>query len=1024
MEIKNIYVQVGNLHIRRLSPDSRPLWMQNDILMTLGHKTIEEILPLGDNIPTFNLNENAFSQILLSTCMIKKNGILQKWYKKKCIMFNGTIRLINFKDNNETGLSPDDEILLLSKLDLEIIDCSKGKCMKLSEKNGNYILVSFDNPDELGEWSLKASQCQMVPNCDLSDRYLVYLPEYLFATGKNRNIVNINLRRNSLVTRSHDGNNNIMIGYVDDLVRFTSLKYLNLSSNCLRFFPMALCQMVSLIELDISGNQINIIPNGIRHLRNLKILNLSNNWLKMLPKNFNEFFQLTHLDLSFNRFTSIPESLYKMEYLESWLLNGNEINSINISKSLSIQSLQLRLNNLSQPITFNSTTFQKLTKLDLRHAGFCREIDVSNLSQLQILYCNNLGLKYLSVNGTNIRQLYASNNHLEEIIIMPVPFKLIAIDISYNCLEMLPEWIPEINSLISIKATHNRIFTLPYRLFMNMPSLRFLNLQNNEITKLPELVENCCIEILNISNNKITSLSKNLLKSSHKLTHLNASNNKLTSLPYANTFIDLNRIQILKLSRNKLNESSIPVIMSLKKLRLLDISYNNFRFFNDSMLSQLSYLEEINISGNEISTIPEEISLLESLTVLRAHTNKLKVIPKFSNTKLLKVLDLSNNLLNNIIPETCVNENMKFLDLTCNRIIVNNNGKRNEKINIKNLKKKCDIKKHIEIEDIGRKDFFKNLQYGFSESNGDKKKLTLHQIRPKQFENMCFGMIDGYSNNEIAIKIKFLIMEYLTNQAKLNCDVLTRCLLDVHEKLGKDGNRIGGSAFLLSINGDEVYIANTGSIKAVIVKSNGIVKEVTNGNSPVKGDEYDRLRNANAIITDDNCINGICPVGKAIGYSYLFPAILPTPDCEKIKIKPNKDHIIIGNRDIWKYLNDEDINFSIKVSSNCYQIAKILQDIIQSNDYTGNISILVIKITNKEMHFISNEVVPSTMTKEEQGSDYVKNDIIEENALRKIEERLEKISEAISKIETDAISSSHSSLHLKDYNGKGKIINK
>uniref|UniRef100_A0A0N5BG01 PPM-type phosphatase domain-containing protein n=1 Tax=Strongyloides papillosus TaxID=174720 RepID=A0A0N5BG01_STREA len=1022
IDISSIYVQIGNLHIRKLLPDSRPLWMQNDILMTLGHKSIEEVLSLGDSnylryiitffidCPIFNIEDNLFSSILLSTCMVKKNGLLQKWMKKKCILFNGTIRLINFIENKETGLSPDDEILLLSKLDLEIIDCSRGKCMKLSEKNGNYILVSFDDPDHLPEWSVKASQCQMVPNCDLSDKFLVYLPEYLFASGKNRNIVNINLRRNSLITRSNDGGKNMMIGYVDDLVRFTSLRCLNLSSNCLHSFPMPLCQITSLVELDLSGNQINIIPSGIRHLRNLKSINLSNNWLKMLPKNFNEFFELTHLDLSFNRFTSIPEPLNYMEHLESWLLTGNEISNINVTKPLSITTLQLRLNNLTQPIILNSLAFQKLTKLDLRHGGFVRELDLSNVTQLQILYCSNLGLKVLSINGSNIRQIYASNNHLDEIIIMPVPFKLIAFDISYNCMDRLPDWIPELNCLISINASYNRIFTLPYRLFMNMPSLRFVDLRNNELTKLPELVENCCIETLNLSNNKLQCLSKNLLKSAHRLTHLNISNNKLTSLPNANNFTDLNRMQVLKMSRNQLSESCIPVIMSLKKLRHLDISYNNFYFFNDSTLLQLQYLEEINISCNNLSSMGEEFSKLQNLQILRVHTNKLKSIPSFNQSKNLKILDLSNNRLSTIVPEMFITKNLKFLDLTCN---VNEKNKIN-KISVKSLKKRVDVKRNIEIEDIGRKGFFKNLQYGFSESNGDRKKMSIHQIRPKEFDNIYFGMVDGGGNNEIALKIKKLIEEYLEDQTIVTGDVIRKCLLNSHEMLGKDGNRLGGSALILSIIGEEIFIGNTGSIKAIIVKENGYVKELTNENSPVKGDEYDRIRSANAIITDDNCINGIFPVGKAIGYSYQFPAILPMPDIENIKVTPNVDHIIISNRECWKYLNDEDIKFCLKLSSNCYQIAKMLQDIIQSNDYTGNISILVIKITNKQMHFSNEDLSDITKTESSKNLD----NSTEENALRKIEERLEKISQAISKIETDVVSSSHSSLRLRDVKRK------
>lgn len=544
---------------------------------------------------------------------------------------------------------------------------------------------------------------------------------------------------------------------------------------------------------------------------------------------------------------------------------------------------------------------------------------------------------------------------------------------------------------------------------MNMPSLRFVNLKNNELTKLPELVENCCIENLNLSNNKLQSLSTNLLKSSHRLLHLNISNNKLASLPNANSFTDLNRIQVLKANRNQLTEACIPVIMSLKKLRLLDISYNNFHFFTDSTLLQLQYLEEINISCNYLSTLGEEFSKLQSLQILRAHTNNITSIPSFNQSKSLKILDLSNNKLPQISPELFITKNLKFLDLTCNE----NENDKNNKISVKSLKKKIDVRRNIEIEDIGKRGLFKNLQFGFSESNGDRKKMSIHQIRPKEFDNIYFGMVDGTSNNEIAIKIKNLVVEYLQNQTTITLDILRKCLINTHEMLGKDGNRLGGSALILSINDNEICIANTGSIKAVIVKGNEIIREITNENSPVKGDEYDRLRNANAIITDDNCINGIFPVGKAIGYSYQFPAIIPTPDIEKITITPNIDHIIISNRECWKYLNDNDIKYCLKISSNCYQIAKILQDIIQSNEYTGNISILVIKVIDKEMHLSSDEL--QSISKLEYNKSYENGG---DDTLRKIEERLDKISQAISKIETDVASNSISSLHFKDVKRK------
>lgn len=55
----------------------------------------------------------------------------------------------------------------------------------------------------------------------------------------------------------------------------------------------------------------------------------------------------------------------------------------------------------------------------------------------------------------------------------------------------------------------------------------------------------------------------------------------LENLPPANSFGQLNCIKNLILSENFLTESTLPILIKFEQLRLLDLSYNHFRFFND-----------------------------------------------------------------------------------------------------------------------------------------------------------------------------------------------------------------------------------------------------------------------------------------------------------------------------------------------------------------------------------------------------------------------------------------------------------
>jgi hypothetical protein len=157
--------------------------------------------------------------------------------------------------------------------------------------------------------------------------------------------------------------------------------------------------------------------------------------------------------------------------------------------------------------------------------------------------------------------------------------------------------------------------------------IEFLDLSNNNLTKLPDLKKFPNILYLNVAFNSIDhdiidnnlielTCHNNSIKSikSKKLTHLNASNNLIQS-------IDIPNIKILIISYNKINW--IPSYINLVYLECIENNLVNI----DNMYE----LEELYIGNNNLSNIKN----MPKLKILNCVGNPIDKIKYFPNLKTL-----------------------------------------------------------------------------------------------------------------------------------------------------------------------------------------------------------------------------------------------------------------------------------------------------------------------------------------------------------------------------------------------------
>jgi Leucine-rich repeat (LRR) protein len=144
------------------------------------------------------------------------------------------------------------------------------------------------------------------------------------------------------------------------IIRFESSKFFNL--------PSEISLLTSLIEIILSCQPLEFLPNSFGNLINLNVLTLSYNNLICLPKSFKNLINLQYLNLRYNNLTIIPKSICKLTNLIDLNLDGNILTKIpkEFNKLINLKQLYLSNNKFKSTFSKILNSMPKLILVEMK----------------------------------------------------------------------------------------------------------------------------------------------------------------------------------------------------------------------------------------------------------------------------------------------------------------------------------------------------------------------------------------------------------------------------------------------------------------------------------------------------------------------------------------------------------------------------------------------------------------------------------------------------------------------------------
>jgi len=269
-----------------------------------------------------------------------------------------------------------------------------------------------------------------------------------------------------------------------------------------------------LTAIDLSNNNLKVLPKEFGYLKKLKKLYLNNNDFQTIPKQL-EMLQLTFLDISNNKLKSV----IKNETLKFLDVSCNLIDNLQIADLPNLQTLICGSNKI---INFT----QKINKI--------KELDLSN-NLIECVKIKSRFLRKLNLRSNKLTTISLKTPKLKELVLLQ------------NCLNELK--LSKIN-LTVLDISNNFFDCIPE--IGNQKKLKVFKASNNGIIQVEKITNFTNLEIIDLTGNGITNLPSNLIFLT-KLREIRVSCNNLTK--FSDNIFHLPKLEFIDIAKNPLQLS-------------------------------------------------------------------------------------------------------------------------------------------------------------------------------------------------------------------------------------------------------------------------------------------------------------------------------------------------------------------------------------------------------------------------------------------------------------------------------------
>ncbi|XP_020819266.1 PH domain leucine-rich repeat-containing protein phosphatase 2 isoform X2 [Phascolarctos cinereus] len=664
----------------------------------------------------------------------------------------------------------------------------------------------------------------------------------------------------------------------------------------------------------------------------LKGLNLSHNKLGLFPILLCEISTLTELNLSCNGFHELPGQIGNLLNLQTLCLDGNFLTTLpeELGNLQQLSTLGLSFNNFSQI----PEACVKLTMLEkLAMAG--NQLEVLNLGVLnRMKHIRHVDFRLNNLKKTVIDNL-EGNKHVTHV------------DLRDNQLTDLD--LSSLGNLQQLHCERNQLRDLTLSGF----TLRALCANSNRLTTVNVYPVPSLLTSLELSRNQLEYVPDWVCESK-KIEVLDMSYNLLTEIPIR----ILSSLSLRKLMVGHNHVQSLPVLLEHIPLEVLDLQHNLLARLPDTLfskalnkLNKLEHLEELNLSGNKLKTIPTTIANCKQLHTLVAHSNNISVFPEILHLPQIQFVDLSCNDLTEILIPEALPPTLQDLDLTGNTNLVLEHKTLDIFSHITTLK--IDQKPLLTADSAGASTFW---SHGLAEMAGQRNKLCVSALAVENFAEgveAVYGMFDGDRNEELPRLLQCTMADVLleeVQQSAVDTVFMANTFLVSHRKLGMAGQKLGSSALLCYVRHDTadptssftLTVANVGTCQAVLCRNGQPLPLSRVFSLEHCPEELKRVKEQKAIITEDNKVNGVTCCTRMLGCTYLYPWVLPKPHIYSLPLTVQDELLILGNKALWEHLSYLEAVTAVRHVHDPLAAAKKLCTLAQSYGCQDNVGAMVI----------------------------------------------------------------------------------